>query len=87
MKDEHLYHEKLSSTRTTALFQGLGSFFLLLYISRMKVTGLYDLAVDVLLFLCILLVLHGKLQSVHHPDHFNSLDPQLWDLHLARVAG
>jgi hypothetical protein len=55
MKDKLLYHEKLTSNRTTALFLGLTFLFLLLFIWRVNATGLNGLAVAFLIFSLIFL--------------------------------
>jgi hypothetical protein len=50
MTDTLIYEEKISSSRTEALFIGLAAIFLVLSIRRMSVTGLDALGIVFLLF-------------------------------------
>ena len=58
MSDEIIYHEKLSSNRTEALFLGLTLLFLLLFVWRVTAAGLGLLA-GVLLFFFLLFLFYS----------------------------
>ncbi len=91
MADDILYHERLSSNRTEALFLALTTLFFLLYVRRVKTTG-RDVRAAVLCFFSAMFVfytLNFRMLRIRLTRHSLKLTFGIftWSVPLENIAG